>query len=93
MLGSSFSNAFHSPFSFSLPLSLCQMAALGVFLHKGSYFRSVFNMCDFFVTITTAVPLIYYVQSSDTYVTILMISQVVGGKGVDGVTPPISCLV
>ncbi len=36
------------------------MVALGVFLHRGSYFRGLFNVIDFIVTMTTLVPLVVY---------------------------------
>ena len=37
-----------------------QMIALGVIFHRGSYFRSFFNMIDFIVVVTSLIPLVYY---------------------------------
>lgn len=37
-----------------------QATAYGVFLHRGSYLRGVFNIIDVMVTVCTLVPIVVY---------------------------------
>jgi len=36
------------------------MTALGVFLHRGSYFRGFFNTMDFTVAVTNLIPILVF---------------------------------
>jgi hypothetical protein len=39
-----------------------KVISLGLFIHKGSYFRGLFNMIDFLITVSSVIVIIIFAQ-------------------------------